>query len=222
MDLLLILVPIALIGISQLLVNSAYNKYKLYKNKNNITGFDTARTILDSNGLKDVKIVEVSGSLSDHFDPRKNIVRLSKDIYNGTSIASVSVAAHECGHAIQYKNKYTPIIVRGFLVPVVSFASQIGYVMLIIGLFAELLNLAYIGLILMAGSLLFQLITLPVELNASKKAKEILIKENIITEEEKDKVNGMLNAAAFTYIASFFATLLQLLRLLLIISRRDD
>jgi hypothetical protein len=222
MDLLLILVPIVLVLLSQGIVNSTYNKYKLYKSKNNITGFDAARTILDSNGLKDVKIVEVSGELSDHFDPRKNVIRLSKDVYRGTSIASVAVAAHECGHAIQYKKKYTPIIIRGFLVPVVSFASQIGYIMLVIGLLAELLNLAYIGLILMAGSLVFQLVTLPVELNASKRAKEILIKENLIKDDEKDKVSGMLNAAAFTYIASFFATLLQLLRLLLIVSRRDD
>jgi Zn-dependent membrane protease YugP len=224
MDLLLILLPVVLVLVSQGLVNSAYKKYSLYGVKSRMTGSDVARRILDSNGLNKTKVIETEGVLTDHFDPRSNVVKLSTEIYRGDSIASVAVAAHECGHVIQHKEKYTPIRIRSVLVPIVSLTSRLGYVVLIIGLLAELFNLALIGLIMMAGALLFQLVTLPVEFNASKRAKKILLQEGIIQEDEKERVNGMLNAAAMTYLAAFFATLLQMLRFLLIITggRRRD
>ena len=223
MELLLIFIPIVLVLISQAIVNATYSKYKSYKTSNNVTGFDTARQILDYNGLNNVKILETREKLGDHFDPRTGVIKLSTEVYNGNSIASVSIAAHECGHAIQHKEKYAPIIIRSALVPLVGFASKIGYIMLIIGLISELFNLAIIGLILMGASLIFQFITLPVEFDASKRAKDILIKRNIVEKNEINGVNKVLKAAAFTYLASFFATMLQMLRLFLIVNngRRD-
>lgn len=218
MDILLIIIPLILMFASQGLVNSVYKKYKLQKNNKGLTGSEVARKILDQYNLSNVKVLQTSGNLTDHFDPRTNVIKLSEEIYSIDSIAAISIAAHECGHAIQYKEKYTPIVIRGALVPVVGLVTKLGYAMLIIGLIAEVLNFAFIGLILMAGSLLFQLITLPVEFNASKRAKQILVSSGIIDNSELNKVKGMLNTAAMTYLATFFATLLQMLRLLLIIT----
>lgn len=217
---LLIIIPLVIVLVAQALVSGTYGKYKLVKNRKQLTGFDVARKILDTNGLRDIKVVETRSFLGDHYDPRRKVVRLSSEVYHSDNIASLAIAAHECGHAIQHKNKYVFILIRSFLVPIVNFASKIGYVVLFIGFLSALLDIALIGLILLSGTLLFQLVTLPVEFDASGRAKKILIKENMITDEEKNKVSAMLNAAAITYVASLIANLLEILRLFLMINRR--
>lgn len=222
MDLLLIVVPLILVYLSQWYIQSSYSKYNRYKVNSKMTGYDTARMILDNNGLSNVKIQEIPGELTDHFDPTNNIVSLSSDIYNDSSIASVAVAAHECGHVIQHKEKYAPIVIRSAIVPVVNIASKLGYVIMVVGFLASILNLAMIGLILMCATLLFQLVTLPTEFDASKRGKEQLLKLGIITKKELPNVASMLYAAAMTYLASFFASFAQMLRLFLQINRRDD
>ncbi len=222
MDLLLIIVPLVLIGLSQWYINSSYAKYKVYDVDSKVTGAKAARMILDANGLSNVKIVKIEGTLTDNFNPTTNIVSLSGDIYDDSSVASVSVAAHECGHVIQHKTKYPPIVIRSILVPIVNLTSKAGYLIMVVGIMASILNVAMLGLILMCGSLLFQLITLPTEFDASRRGREELLKLNIVTKKELPKVKKMLNSAAMTYLASFFASFAQMLRLFLSISRRND
>lgn len=209
--------------LAQMYVNNSYNKYKYQSLKKRITGAEVARNILDKNGLQNIKIVEVKGNLTDHYDPKKKVVSLSTDIYNGDTIAAASVAAHECGHAIQHKEGYLFLKVRSLLVPLVNFSTKIGYLVVIIGIIFSFPKLAVIGLILLLGMLLFQIITLPVEFNASKRAKIQLTNLNMIDNDELDDSNTMLRAAALTYVASVITTLLQILRLAMIVfGRRDD
>lgn len=209
--------------IAQIYVNNSYNKYKYQSLRKRITGAEVARNILDKNGLKDIKVTEVKGNLTDHYDPSKKIVCLSTDIYNGDTIAAASVAAHECGHAIQHKDGYTFMKIRSSLVPFVNFSTKIGYLVVIIGIIFSFPKVAIIGLILLLGMLLFQLVTLPVEFNASNRAKKQLINLNIIDNDELSDSNTMLRAAALTYVAALITTLLQILRLALIVfGRRDD
>ena len=206
---------------AQILVNSSYSKYKKVNNNNGISGRDAARKILDDNGLNNIDIVETRGNLTDHYDPSRKVIRLSTDIYNGTSIASVAVAAHECGHAIQDKEGYKPLKIRSSIVPVVNLCNRLGYFVIFLGLILGYFNLAIFGLILMSAILIFQLVTLPVEFNASNRAKKQIDKLNIIEKEEQNEVSNMLTAAAMTYVASVINTILQLLRMLLIILDRD-
>lgn len=209
--------------IAQIYVNNSYNKYKYQSLRKRITGAEVARNILDKNGLQNIKIKEVRGNLTDHYDPSKKVVSLSTDIYNGDTIAAASVAAHECGHAIQHKEGYTFLKIRSFLVPFVNFSTKIGYLVVIIGIIFSFPEIAIIGLILLLGMLLFQLITLPVEFNASSRAKKQLTNLNIVDNDELKDSNTMLKAAALTYVASLVTTLLQILRLALIVfGRRDD
>lgn len=209
--------------IAQAFVTSNYNKYKQRGNNLGITGSEVARKILDYNGLRDVKVVETAGTLTDHYDPTKKCVNLSTDIYKDTSIASIAVAAHECGHAIQDKVGYVFLRIRHMLVPTVNLCSKLGYVVIFIGLLFGTFKLAMIGLLLLGAILLFQLVTLPVEFNASKRAMEQLRELNLTNEIDQNGVNSMLGAAAMTYVASLASTLLQLLRLFIIISsRRSD
>ena len=209
--------------IAQIYVNSSYNKYKYQGLKKKLTGSEIARMILDKNGLKNIKIKEVKGNLTDHYDPNKKVVCLSTDIYEGDTIAAASVAAHECGHAIQHKEGYFFIKVRSSLVPFVNFSTKIGYLVVIIGIIFGALKLSIIGLILLLAMLVFQLVTLPVEFNASSRAKKQLTELNIIDSFELEDSSRMLNAAALTYVASLVTTLLQILRLALIaLGRRDD
>lgn len=209
--------------IAQVFVNSSYNKYKQRSNNNGITGRDVARRILDANGLSDVKVLEVAGTLTDHYDPRNKTVNLSTDIYKDSSIASIAVAAHECGHAIQDKVGYMFLRIRHMIVPTVNICSKLGYVVIGIGLLFGTYNLAMIGLLLLGAILIFQLVTLPVEFNASKRAMEQLRILNLSDDIGQNGVKSMLSAAAMTYVASLASTLLQLLRLFIIISsRRDD
>lgn len=209
--------------VAQIYVNNSYNKFKYQSLKKKITGAEVARTILDKNGLKDIKITEVSGNLTDHYDPTKKTVSLSTDIYRGDTIAAASVAAHECGHAIQHKDGYIFLKIRSMLVPLVNFSTKIGYLVVIIGIIFSAPSIAVIGLILLLTMLLFQIVTLPVEFNASSRAKKQLIELNLVENYELEDARTMLNAAALTYVAGVLTTLLQILRLALIVfGRRDD
>lgn len=209
--------------IAQIYVKNSYNKYKYQGIKKKTTGAEVARQILDKNGLQEIKIKKVSGELTDHYNPKTKTINLSTDIYSGDTIAAVSVAAHECGHAIQHKEKYLFLTIRSFLVPIVNFSTKIGYLIVIIGIIFASSKLAITGLILLLAMLLFQIITLPVEYNASSRAKKQLTELNIISDYELSDTKTMLNAAALTYVASLLTTLLQILRLALIVfGKKDD
>ena len=219
----LVIIGAGLTLLAQAFVTSNYNKYKVRGNDKGITGEDVARRILDSNGLRDVKVIEVAGTLTDHYDPTKKTVNLSTDIYKDTSIASIAVAAHECGHAIQDKVGYVFLRIRHMMVPTVNLCSKLGYVVIFIGLLFGTFRLAMVGLLLLGAMLLFQLVTLPVEFNASKRAMTQLKELNLTNDIDQNGVKNMLGAAAMTYVASLASTLLQLLRLFIIISsRRSD
>lgn len=207
---------------AQIYVNSSYNKTKRIKNRAGITGAQAARKILDDNGLSNVNVEEVRGVLGDHYDPRTKTVRLSSDIYKNTSIASASVAAHECGHAIQDKEGYFFLRLRHSLIPLVNFASYAGYLAILIGIIASSLDIIWIGIILEIVILIFQLITLPVEFNASRRALVLLEKEKILEKIEISTSKKMLTAAALTYVASVTATILEILRLILAFGRNDN
>lgn len=207
--------------VADIYVRSSYNKYKKVKCKSSLTGFEVARKILDDNGLKDVHIVEIKGELTDHYDPSRKVVRLSNSIFNGSSVASVSVAAHEVGHAIQDKDNYTFMRIRGRLVPLVNFSSKLGYLAIMIGFISGLLDIVIFGIVLLLAMLLFQLVTLPVEFDASRRAKKELEKLSILEQDELPQSSKMLKAAAFTYVASLVTTLLEILRLALIAFNRE-
>ena len=207
---------------AQIFVNGSYSKTRKIKNKHNLTGEQVARTILDKNGLQNVQIEEVGTTLGDHYDPRSKTVRLSSDIYHNTSIASASVAAHECGHAIQDKEGYTFMRIRSALVPFVNLVSYLGYFGLIISIFAGLTGYLKISILVLLATILFQLVTLPVEFDASKRAKEQLIQLGLIDNDEHEQVSKVLFAAAMTYVAGLISNLLQLLRLIILLNGRDD
>lgn len=206
---------------AQWYVNHNYKKFLKYKNSKGITGKSVARKILDMNGLNQVKVVEVAGILTDHYDPRNKVVRLSDAIYNGDSISSVAVAAHECGHAIQDKEGYFFLRIRSTIAPLASFSSYAGYIAIMIGLLFGFLDLILLGIGLELVILVFQLITLPVEFNASSRALKILNKDHLIESSEVDNCRKVLKAAAFTYVAGVASTVLEMLRLLLMFRRRD-
>lgn len=207
---------------AQLYISYSYKKYKNIKNENNLTGFEIARKILDSNNLKDVHIVEINGELNDHYDPSRKVVRLSNDVFNGTSIAASAVAAHECGHAIQDKDNYIYMKIRSKLVPAVNFSSKLGYFVIFIGILFSLLDLVMFGIILLLVILLFQLVTLPVEFDASRRALIQLNKLNLLKKEETKNSKSMLQAAALTYVASLVTTILEILRLFLIATNNKE
>lgn len=217
----LVIVAFLITLVADIVLRSRYSKYKKITVKSKMTGAEVARWILKSNGLDSIYVVETKGILSDHYDPRQKVVRLSTDIYNGTSIASVSVAAHEVGHAVQDKEEYFFLRLRSFLVPFVNFSTKFGYVAIFIGFLFGSMNLAWIGIALLVVMLLFQLITLPVEIDASERAKKFLVKENIITSNERGMASSMLTAAAMTYVASLVSTLAEVARLVLIIIGND-
>lgn len=207
---------------AQSYVNSTYRKMEKRNSTKSISGHDVARIILDKNGLSNVKIEETAGLLSDHYDPRSKVVRLSPSIYNGSSIASVSVAAHECGHAIQDKNGYFFLKFRNNIVPLVNFASYAGYFAILIGIFSASFNLIWLGIIMEMIILLFQVVTLPVEFNASKRALNQITNLELLNKEEITSSKKMLTAAAMTYVASVATAVFQILRLILIFGGKDD
>lgn len=207
---------------AQFSINSNYKKYSGVKNNKNISGSEIARIILDKNGLSNIYVVETAGDLTDHYDPSRKVVRLSKNIYHGTSIASISVAAHEVGHAIQDKEGYSFMRIRSFLVPFVNLTTYLGYFGLIISIFAGITGYLKVSIIVLLASLLFQLVTLPVEFDASNRAKKQLNDLGVVNSDEANGVKTMLFAAALTYVASFLSNILQLLRLVLMLGGRDD
>ena len=216
---LLIWIGLIITIISQLLIKITYSKYQKQENKKRLTGFDVARQILDKNGLKDILILETSGYLTDHYDPTKKVIKLSTDIYHGTTISSASVAAHECGHAIQDKENYIPMRIRSKIIPTVNLFTKLGYLSIIIGAIFDY-RLMIIGVILLLSILLFQIITLPVEFNASSRALKQIDKLNLLSNDEQKGAKKVLAAAAFTYVASVLTTLLQILRYVLIANSR--
>ena len=217
----LILLAIIISGSAQMYINHWYNKTKKMKTSKGMNGNQTARKILDNNDLKDVGINEVAGTLSDHYDPAKKTVNLSNDIYGTDSIASISVAAHECGHAIQDKNGYFFLRLRRGMVPFVNLASKLGYVAILIGLIFGAMGFFKIGIILEIVILVFQLITLPVEFDASSRALKKIEEYGIVTKDELRYCKSMLRSAALTYVAGVTASLLQVLRLVLMFRRND-
>ena len=201
-------------------INNAYRRYSKKINHQKISGVEVARKILDANGLNDLYVVEVKGELTDHYDPNSKVVRLSHNIFHGETIAAMAVAAHECGHAIQDKDGYRPMRIRSILVPIVNFISYVGYFVSIISLLAGITGYLKVGIIMILATLLFQLVTLPVEFNASKRALIQLEKLGLIESKEKEGIKDMLASAALTYVASFINSVLNLLRL--IIMYRDN
>ena len=203
---------------AQFKINSAYSKYKKKTASKNLTGSDVARQILEKNGLSNVYVVETKGELTDHYDPTRKVVKLSSEIYSGNSIASISVAAHECGHAIQ--DKFMRI--RAALVPFVNLVSYLGYFGLLVSLFAGVTGYLKISLITLVATFIFQLVTLPVEFDASKRAMKELEKLGLVSPTDQKGVKSMLSAAAFTYVASLLSTLLNMLRIIIMINDRDN
>lgn len=218
---LLIWIGLIISLLSQILVSSSYSKYKKVLNNKDKTGYEVARKILDENNLNDIMILETKGTLNDHYDPSRKVIKLSTDIYHGSSIASAAVAAHECGHAIQDKDGYKPMRIRSKIIPTVNICTKLGYVAIAIGCIFSY-QLIEIGIILLATILAFELVTLPVEFNASKRALRQLETLSLIDKEEKSKARTMLTAAAFTYVASLLTSLLEILRLVLIFGNRKD
>ena len=209
-------------GGAQAYISMNYRKYKEEFVKSGKSGFDVAREILDKNGLSKVLILETQGELTDHYDPSKKVVKLSHDIYNGKTIAAVSVASHECGHAIQDKSGYTFLRFRNKIVPIVNISSKLGYIAIMGGILFDRLNWIYIGIAFELVILLFQLITLPVEFDASKRALALIKKYGIVTEDEHYGAKKMLTSAALTYVAGVLATLAEILRYVLMFIGRDD
>lgn len=204
-------------------VNATFNKYKKVKTQRGITGSDAARRVLDMNGLQHIRIERISGNLTDHFDPRAGVIRLSDATYDDTSVAAVGVAAHEAGHAVQHAVGYTPIKVRNSIVPIVNIGNVLSMPLFVIGLILGATGLSYLGVLLFSLTLVFQLVTLPVEFNASRRAITILDESMMLYEDEIGPAKKVLRSAAMTYVAAVAATALQLLRFLLILnSRRDD
>ena len=204
-------------------VNVTFNKYKKQRTQRGITGADAARRVLDMNGLQHIKIERISGNLTDHFDPRAGVIRLSDATYDDDSVAAVGVAAHEAGHAVQHAVGYAPIKVRNSIIPVVNIGNALSMPLFILGLILGMTGLAYLGVILFSFTLVFQLVTLPVEFNASRRAIAILDESMMLYEDEIRPAKKVLKAAAMTYVAAVAATALQLLRFLLILGgRRDD
>ena len=202
-------------------VNSTYNEYSRHTTYSRMTGFEAARRILDANGLRHVHIERVAGNLTDHYDPKANVIRLSDGVYSSPSIAAVGVAAHEAGHAVQYALGYTPIRLRGAVLPVCQIGSTISWPMILIGFFMNSQPLINIGLILFGSVALFQFVTLPVELNASNRAVDALAISGSFTDDELYGVEKVLKAAAMTYVAALAVSLAQLLRLVLLFGNRD-
>lgn len=208
---LFVLIPgLLLMGLAQWRLRSTFGKYKEIPNSRGLTGAQAAAAVLRSAGIHDVSIEAIPGELTDHFDPRAKVLRLSEPVYNSRSIAAISVAAHEAGHAVQQNVGYVPMALRSGLVPVANLGSGIAPWIVMGGLWTQITGLAWLGVLLFAGATLFAAVTLPVEYNASARARQLLEGNGIVTPSEYGDVHTMLNAAALTYVAGFAASALQL------------
>jgi len=221
---LVLVLPVLILSLyAQFKVKSTFNKYSRVGNSKGMTGADVARTILDRSGLYDVRVEAYPGYLTDHYDPRTKVVRLSRSVYGSTSVSAIGVAAHETGHAIQHKEGYGPLALRSSLVPVANIGSSIGPTMAIIGLLLGMPIFIKLGIILFGAAVLFYLVTLPVEFNASSRAIRTLEDTGILNYNEIDHAKKVLKAAAMTYVASAAVAIANFLRLVLITNnRRDD
>lgn len=215
----LVIIGLIITLIASANVNNTFKKYDKVLSRRGLTGAQAARKILDANGLHSVRVERVSGKLTDYFNPKENVIRLSDATYNSTSIAALGVAAHECGHAVQHQVGYTPIKVRNAIVPAVNICSHLAIPLILIGMIFAIENLSMLGVILYATVFAFQIITLPTETNASSRAVSTLYSMAILDEDELRGTKKVLSAAAMTYFASAAATALQVLRLFLIVSR---
>lgn len=206
-------------------MNATFSKYSKVRSYCGMTGAQAAQRILSSAGIYDVRIEHVSGKLTDHYDPSNKVLRLSDAVYGNTSIAAIGVAAHECGHAVQHAKNYVPLSVRSAIVPVANFGSQLSWPLFLAGLIFSFRPLLMIGILLFCAALLFQIVTLPVEFNASARALRMLDETGIMGRQEIRGTKKVLRAAAMTYVAAVIGSLLQLLRLLILsgaFRRRDD
>lgn len=221
----LVLIGVIICMIASAKMNSTFSRYSRVRSRSGLTGREAAERILYSAGIRDVRVEHVSGNLTDHYDPRGKVLRLSDATYNSNSVAAIGVAAHECGHAIQHQVGYVPLAVRGSLVPIVNFGSSIAWPLILIGLFMNsrmsvlLLNL---GILAFSLAVVFQIVTLPVEFNASARAVKILGSTGLLYEDEVKDTKKVLKAAALTYVAGTMSAILQLLRIILLTNRRND
>ncbi|MGF3142151.1 zinc metallopeptidase [Facklamia sp. P13064] len=215
----LILIGMAIVMYAQWKVKSTFAKYSELMSERNISGQEAAELILQANQIQDVRVERVAGNLTDHYSPKEKILRLSEATYSNSSVAAVAVAAHECGHAVQDAKNYQFLKLRSALVPVSQFGSMIGMPIIILGFLFQMIGLVTIGIIALSTALLFQIVTLPVELDASKRALISLEQLDIFTQGELPAARKVLNAAAFTYIAATFSTALQILRLIILSNR---
>ena len=221
-DIILIFIILFVPLIADIKVRSNYSKYSKEKNSLNLSGKEVARRILDNNGLNYIDIVPTKGHLTDHYNPITKKISLSESSYDSKSIAGAAIAAHEVGHAIQDKECYSFLRFRNKMVPFVNFTSRVASILIILSFIFNILDMLDAGIILLLVGLFFQLITLPVEFNASKRANEFLKKEALIEKNEQEGSKSMLNAAAMTYVASVISTILEIFRLILIVASRDD
>ena len=207
-------------------VNSTFRRYSKQRSQRGLTGADAAARVLAANGVRDVRIEHISGNLTDHYDPRTNVIRLSDNVYGSTSTAAIGVACHEAGHAVQYAQSYAPIKLRAAIIPLTNFGSKLAMPLILLGLLLSSLGrmsnfFIYLGIACFGLSLVFQLVTLPVEFNASRRALAAIEQAGMLTEEEQAGARKTLNAAALTYVAATAAALAQLLRLLVLFGGRN-
>lgn len=218
----LVIIAFALTLFASFGVQSTFKKYNEVYSARGITAAEAARRILDANGLQNITISHVSGELTDHYSPKENVIRLSDSTYNSTSVAAIGVAAHECGHAVQHKVGYVPIKVRNSIVPLVNISNTLSMPVFLIGLILGITPLALAGAILFGAVLLFQLVTLPTEINASRRAMQTLEGMGLLEGDELQGAKKTLTAAAMTYVAAVASTALQFLRLVMLANRRRD
>lgn len=218
----LIILAFALTMWAQFKVKGTFKKWSTVPTSSGLTGYQAARRMLDNNGLHDIPIEPVAGALTDHYDPINRVVRLSEPVYYETSISAISVACHEIGHAIQHKESYPFLVARHKIFPIVNFASGVAPFLLIAGFLFNQLGLAQLGVIFFACTVLFQVITLPVEFNASNRARDVMISEGFIRSDEERGVAKVLNSAALTYVAAALLSLLELIRYVMIVTQSRD
>jgi hypothetical protein len=217
----ILLIPAILFTMyAQSRISGTFRKYSRVPSKNGYTARDVARKVLDMNGLTNVRIERVRGNLTDHYDPRKQVLRLSDSVHGSTSIAAIGVAAHEAGHAVQHSTGYIPLLMRNTIAPIAGFGSNLSWILILAGLLMNWFELIQAGIVFFLAVVIFQLITLPVEFNASKRAIALLSEGGIITGQEIGPARKVLNAAALTYVAAALTAVLQLLRFILLANRR--
>lgn len=219
----IILIPALIIAAwAQFKISSAFEKYSRVQSQKGYTGAQVARILLDNAGLYDVPVELTAGKLSDHYDPASRVMRLSKDVFYSSSVAALGVAAHETGHAIQHKERYSPLIIRNSIVPVVNFGSNLSWVLFFLGFIIGLPSFLHLGILLFMTVVVFQLITLPVEYNASRRALRLLGSENILIGSEVQEAKKVLDAAALTYVAATLTAIANLIRMIVLSNMRND